>query len=103
MKSRRFSQNETVFQVRGQVGDDFVRAYVATQNGGNDQGLEDLLERYAIQWTIFDPDVAVVRQLDHLPDWQRVYTDKFAVVHRRIAPAGPKPLETGGKTPAENR
>jgi len=33
--------------------------------------------------TAFEPSSAAAVLLDHLPGWQRVYSDDYAVVHRR--------------------
>jgi hypothetical protein len=65
-------------------GDAFIARYIDAVNGTNKAGLQHLLTRYAIQWTIFQPSSPVVRQLDRLPNWHRVYADRFAVVHGRL-------------------
>jgi hypothetical protein len=53
-----------------------------------DQALSTALERYHIDWTLLEPQMAAVTELDHSPGWERVYADASAVVHRRVAEAG---------------
>jgi hypothetical protein len=42
-----------------------------------------LLDQYGIRATLLAPDTSAVALLDRLPDWQRVYGDGVAVVHKR--------------------
>lgn len=42
-----------------------------------------LLDQYKIRATLLAPDTPAVQLLDRLPDWQRVYSDDVAVVHKR--------------------
>ena len=46
-----------------------------------------LLDEYKIRATLLTPDTPAVQLLDRLPDWQRVYSDGVAVVHKRRGPA----------------
>ncbi len=46
-----------------------------------------LLDQYKIRATLLAPGTPAVKLLDRLPDWQRVYSDGVAVVHKRRAPA----------------
>ena len=48
-------------------------------------GLEKLLDKHKVTWTLLPPDLSAVALLDHLPGWRRVYADKTAVVHARTA------------------
>jgi hypothetical protein len=63
-------------------GDAFLKRYAAA-SGAIDDVLPDLLERNAIGWTLLEPASPAVGLLDHLPGWQRAYTDGYAVIHRR--------------------
>ena len=63
-------------------GDAFVKRYIDAVQLTNDQ-LTDLLNDYGIIWTIFVPTTPAVTLMDHLPGWQRLYTDSAAVVHVR--------------------
>jgi len=69
--------------------DQFMRDYmdIVTAKGA---ALSQGLERYHIDWTLLQPDMNAVTMLDHSPDWQRIYADADAVVHRRVAPAAPR-------------
>jgi hypothetical protein len=67
-------------------GDAFLKRY-AEATGGVGDALPDLLKRYAVQWTLLEPQTPAVSLLDLLPGWERVYTDKYAVIHRRRIPA----------------
>jgi hypothetical protein len=42
-----------------------------------------LLDQYKFDATLLEPDTPAVALLDRLPDWQRVYSDDVAVVHKR--------------------
>jgi hypothetical protein len=42
-----------------------------------------LLDQYKFGATLLEPDTPAVALLDRLPDWQRVYSDDVAVVHKR--------------------
>jgi hypothetical protein len=43
----------------------------------------ELLDQYKFGATLLEPDTPAVALLDRLPDWQRVYSDDVAVVHKR--------------------
>ena len=45
----------------------------------------ELLDQYKFGATLLAPDTPAVALLDRLPDWQRVYSDDVAVVHKRLA------------------
>jgi hypothetical protein len=65
-------------------GDLFLARYVAATSGIGD-GLPALLDDYAVEWTIFEPLSPAVTLLDHLPGWERIYADQYAVIFRRGA------------------
>jgi hypothetical protein len=44
-----------------------------------------LLDEYKFGATLLAPDTPAIALLDRLPDWQRVYSDDVAVVHKRRA------------------
>jgi len=48
--------------------------------------LPELLDHYAVSWTLLEPSSPAVSLLDHLPGWRRIYSDHYAVIHRRTAP-----------------
>ena len=68
-------------------GDAFLQRYVAATDAiGN--WLPELLDRYAVQWTLLEPASPAVGLLGHLPGWHQVYADPHAVIHRRSDAAG---------------
>jgi len=48
--------------------------------------LPELLDRYTIAWTLLEPQSPAAGLLDHLPGWERVHADPYAVIHRRRPP-----------------
>lgn len=62
-------------------GDDFMKEYVEAIALTTPDGLQKLLGKYRIEWTLLPPEIAAVALLDHLPEWRRLYADKIAVVH----------------------
>lgn len=67
-------------------GDTFLERYVAASSAVGD-ALPELLDRYAVAWTLLEPQSPAVSLLDRLSGWQRVYADPYAVIHRREMPA----------------
>lgn len=65
--------------------DAFIKDYIAALELHTTDGLETLLEKYGVGWTLLSPQVSAVALLDHLPGWRRIYTDETAVVHARIS------------------
>lgn len=61
-------------------GDKFFENYLRAVKG-EDNRLQKLLGEYDIAWTMLPPGIPAVAILDLLPGWQRVYADKYAVVH----------------------
>lgn len=46
-------------------------------------GLEALLAKYNIGWTLLGPGTPAIEVLDRLPEWTRVFADSVSVVHVR--------------------
>jgi hypothetical protein len=67
-------------------GDTFLERY-AVASGAVDGVLSEVLDAYAVRWTLLEPSSPAVGLLEHLPGWARVYADPYAVVHRRKSPA----------------
>lgn len=63
-------------------GDAFLARYVAAASALGEV-LPNLLDQYAVGWTLLEPQSPAVSLLDHLPGWERVYADPYAVIHRR--------------------
>jgi hypothetical protein len=66
--------------------DVFFKAYLEALALNESNGLENLLEKYKVEWTLLSPGSPAVTLLDHLPEWRRFYTDKVAVIHVRSDP-----------------
>jgi hypothetical protein len=63
-------------------GDAMMRRYLAIQNGDG-AAFAKAAKQYGVAWTIFSPEMPLTRVLDRTPGWQRIYADKYAVVHAR--------------------
>lgn len=64
-------------------GDEFMKTYFESINLTTSDGLQKLLQKYRIEWTLLPPDTAAVALLDQLPEWSRLHADKVVVVHVR--------------------
>lgn len=64
-------------------GDDFTEAYFQAVEP-DPLLLKALLAKHRIAWTIFGPEEGSVKLLDADPQWERVYADRYAVVHRQV-------------------
>jgi hypothetical protein len=64
-------------------GDVFLKEYVEALGLRTSDGLEKLMARYRIDWTLLPPRSTAVAMLDHLPEWRRLYADEIAVIHVR--------------------
>lgn len=63
-------------------GDPFLARDLAAE-AGHQPELDETLEQYGITWTLLSPQAGAVAALDRSPGWQRVYADRFAVIHLR--------------------
>jgi hypothetical protein len=71
---------------RGEMyGDSFMKEYVEALQLSTPGGLENLLRKYEITWTLLEPGSPAIALLDHL-GWRRLYGDDTAVVHVRVRP-----------------
>lgn len=52
---------------------------------GDEAGLSKAIDQYDVRWTIMPPGDARVLLLDKMPNWHRVYADKFAVIHQQLS------------------
>lgn len=64
-------------------GQEFMKTYLDALELRTKDGLEQLLDKHRINWTLLDPGTPAVTLLDHLPGWQRFYSDGEAVIHVR--------------------
>ncbi|HEX7968029.1 MAG TPA: hypothetical protein VF502_07405 [Stellaceae bacterium] len=65
-------------------GDAFLGRYLDAEEG-KETALTGVLDQYGITWTLLMPQNHIIEVLDHLPGWQRVYADRYAVIHVRQA------------------
>ena len=65
--------------------DAFIKDYVAALELQTSDGLERLLDKHDVKWTLLPPNVSAVAVLDRFPGWRRIYADDTAVVHARIS------------------
>lgn len=67
-------------------GDAFVARFYRAVTLDPPDLLPQLLEQHRIGWTLLQPGLPAVGQLDRLPGWRRLYADGTAVVHVRAPP-----------------
>jgi hypothetical protein len=66
-------------------GDAFTLDYVAALRGDGAR-FQALDRRWHFGWTILAPTDGLVQLLDASPDWRRIHSDRFGVVHVRVRP-----------------
>lgn len=62
-------------------GDDFLWDHMDAINLKKTGKLQELLEKYQISWTLLSKNESAVALLDVLPEWKRIYSDDFTVIH----------------------
>ncbi|WP_159011039.1 hypothetical protein [Bradyrhizobium sp. S69] len=79
-----FAGIPTFIDGRGELyGGSFIARYNRDISLADLPDFLKLLDQYKFGATLLAPDTPAVALLDRLPDWQRVYSDDVAVVHRR--------------------
>ena len=74
----------TFIDGRGELyGGDFIRRYAEVVNLRGEESLEQLLERHAIDWTLFPKDQPANKLLARLPGWRQAYADDAATIFVR--------------------
>jgi hypothetical protein len=69
---------------RGELyGGQFIARYERDVSLADLRDFLELLDQYKFGATLLEPNTPAVALLDRLPDWQRVYSDDVAVVHKR--------------------
>lgn len=72
---------------RGELyGPAFISRYERALKLENLPDFLTLLDEYKFGATLLAPSTPAVTMLDRLPNWQRIYSDDIAVVHRRRVP-----------------
>jgi len=72
-------------------GDAFLAAYARLLEPDR-AALTRTLEARHIGWTILVPGTPIARAMDETPGWRRLRTDRWSVIHVRIAPSMLDPL-----------
>ena len=81
-----FAGIPTFIDGRGELfGGPFIARYNRDVSLADLPDFLKLLDEYKFGATLLTPDTPAVALLDRLPDWQRVYSDSVAVVHKRRA------------------
>jgi hypothetical protein len=81
-----FAGIPTFIDGRGELyGGEFIARYNRDLSLADLGDFLKLLDQYKFGATLLAPDTPAVALLDRLPDWQRVYSDDVAVVHKRQA------------------
>jgi hypothetical protein len=79
-----FAGIPTFIDGRGELyGGPFIVRYNRDVSLADLRDFLELLDQYKLGATLLTPDTPAVALLDRLPDWQRVYSDDVAVVHKR--------------------
>lgn len=79
-----FAGIPTFIDGRGELyGGEFIARYNRGLSLADLADFLKLLDHYKFGATLLAPDTPAVALLDRLPDWQRVYSDDVAVVHKR--------------------
>jgi hypothetical protein len=79
-----FAGIPTFIDGRGELfGGPFIVRYNRDVSLADLRDFIELLDQYKFGATLLAPDTPAVALLDRLPDWQRVYSDDVAVVHKR--------------------
>lgn len=68
-------------------GETFLRAYAELQDYGRPAQVAKVLAERKVQWTILVAGSPMAEAMDAQPGWQRLHTDRWAVVHVRSAAA----------------
>ena len=79
-----FTGIPTFIDGRGELfGGSFIARYNRDLSLADLNDFLKLLDQYKFGATLLEPETPAVAMLDRLPEWQRVYSDDIAVVHKR--------------------
>jgi hypothetical protein len=79
-----FAGVPTFIDGRGELfGGPFIARYNRDLSLADLNNFLKLLDQYKFGATLLEPETPAVAMLDRLPEWQRVYSDDVAVVHKR--------------------
>jgi hypothetical protein len=66
-------------------GEELSREYLAALRGRPEW--RDVLNEHGVTWTLIATGEPIIQLLDLAPEWQRIYEDGVATIHRRLEPA----------------
>ncbi|MGJ0484890.1 MAG: hypothetical protein ACR65R_10185 [Methylomicrobium sp.] len=62
-------------------GDKFLKNYFDTINlSKGAEGVQKIIDKYNITWTIFETNLAINAFLEISPNWRKIYTDRFLTI-----------------------
>lgn len=70
-------------------GSDFLQNYFDAINPNHLSGFSGFLDAQKIEWTLLPPNNYLVDHLSTLPGWQKIHSDEYAVIHRRVHTQAP--------------
>ncbi|TAJ41735.1 MAG: hypothetical protein EPO55_04575 [Reyranella sp.] len=74
----------TFIDGRGELyGGEFIRRFADVVNLRGEESLEQMLERHAIEWTLFPRNQPANKLLARLPGWRQAYTDESSTIFVR--------------------
>lgn len=74
----------TFIDGRGELyGGDFIKRYSEMVSLRSNDPLDEVLDRYRIEWTLLPPDQPANKLLARLPGWRQAYADEAAVIFVR--------------------
>jgi hypothetical protein len=79
-------------------GDDFFSRHMSVMRG-DPAAFDKLVAQYHVDWTILQPREPLASLMDSKPGWRRIYSDRWAVVHARVAALEALPSSTAPAQP----
>jgi hypothetical protein len=79
-------------------GDDFFSRHMSVMRG-DPAAFDKLVAQYHVDWTLLQPREPLANQMDSKPGWRRIYSDRWAVVHARVAALEALPSSTAPAQP----
>ena len=74
----------TFIDGRGELyGGEFIKRFADAVNLRGEDSLEQLLERHAIEWTLFPKNQPANKLLARLPGWRQAYADEASTIFVR--------------------
>jgi hypothetical protein len=74
----------TFIDGRGELyGGEFIKRFADVVNLRGEESLEQLLERHAIEWTLFPKNQPANKLLARLPGWRQAYADEASIIFVR--------------------